>query len=337
MSLNDLHRPLAFKNGTGPARGPSRSPSGTWARWLSRVVPVLLIPLVLAGMVEAVDEAMVPAPVDLVAPSMVAALPLHQNERVDRWAERFRTTQRPAFQRLLHRKGAYEELIRDKLRQRQMPEELLYLSMMEGGFKPRARSAASAVGLWQFMGPTAKQYGLRVDEWVDERRDPVRSTDAALEYLSWLHERYGSWYLAAAAYNAGPGRIDRVLRRYAAGRTGDESIYWEILEHLPLETREYVPRLVAATLVAEEAEAEGFDMELVQPYRYDRVFVPGATSLTRVARILEVEAGTLRALNPHLVRGVTPPNQAYPVRVPVGDSHQVVASVKGRTRGRVLN
>jgi membrane-bound lytic murein transglycosylase D len=300
-------------------------------------VPVLLIPFFLAGMVEAVDEAKVPAPVDLVVPSIVAALPLHQNERVERWAERFRTSQRPAFQRLLYRMGAYEELIRGKLRQRNMPEELLYLSMMEGGFKPRARSSASAVGLWQFMGPTAQQYGLRVDEWVDERRDPVRSTDAALEYLSWLQERYGSWYLAAAAYNAGPGRIDRVLRRHAAGRTGDEAIYWEILEHLPLETREYVPRLVAATLVAEGAEAEGFDMELVQPYRYDRVFVPGATSLSRVARIIGVETGTLRALNPHLVRGITPPDQAYPVRVPVGDSPRVVASVKGRSRGHVLD
>jgi membrane-bound lytic murein transglycosylase D len=300
-------------------------------------VPVFLIPFFLAGMVEAVDEAKVPAPVDLVVPSVVAVLPLHQNERVERWAERFRTSQRPAFQRLLYRMGAYEEFIREELRQRNMPEELLYLSMMEGGFKPRARSSASAVGLWQFMGPTAQQYGLRVDEWVDERRDPVRSTEAALEYLSWLQERYGSWYLAAAAYNAGPGRIDRVLRRHAAGRMGDEAIYWEILEHLPLETREYVPRLVAATLVAEDAEAEGFDMERVQPYRYDRVFVPGATSLTRVARIIGVETGTLRTLNPHLVRGITPPNQAYPVRVPVGDSPQVVASVKRRSRGSVLD
>jgi membrane-bound lytic murein transglycosylase D len=300
-------------------------------------VPVLLIPFFLAGMVEAVDEAKVPAPVELVVPSMVAALPLHENERTERWAQRFRTSQRPAFQRLLYRMGAYEELIRDKLRQRNMPEELLYLSMMEGGFKPRARSSASAVGLWQFMGPTAQQYGLRVDEWVDERRDPVRSTDAALDYLSWLQERYGSWYLAAAAYNAGPGRIDRVLRRHAEGRKGDDAIYWEILEYLPLETREYVPRLVAATLVAEGAESEGFDMEFVQPYRYDRVFVPGATSLTRVAKILKVEPGALRALNPHLIRGITPPNQAYPVRVPVGDSPQVVASVKGRTSGRAVD
>ena len=288
-----------------------------------------MIPLFPMGMGEAV--AVVEAEALPVLGASVATLPLHENERVERWTKRFRSSQRPAFQRLLYRMGAYEDLIRDKLRQRGMPEELLYLAMMEGGFRPRAQSSASAVGLWQFMGPTAQQYGLRVDEWVDERRDPVRSTDAALEYLAWLHERYGSWYLAAAAYNAGPGRLDRVLRRYAAGRTGDEAVYWEILEHLPLETREYVPRLVAATLVAEDAEAEGFDMNLVQPYVYDRVFVPGATSLTSVARILEVDVGTLRALNPHLIRGITPPDQAYPVRVPVGDSPQVVASVKGRS------
>jgi membrane-bound lytic murein transglycosylase D len=183
------------------------------------------------------------------------------------------------------------------------------------------------------MSPTAQQYGLRVDEWIDERRDPVRATNAALAYLSWLHERYGSWYLAAAAYNAGPATVDRVLARHAEGRTGDEDLYWEVLDHLPRETREYVPRLVAATLLAEDAEREGFDLDKTRPYRYDRVFVPGGTSLWRVAGALDVDVQELRALNPHLVQGVTPPDETYPIRVPVGTAPRVVASV-GRARVR---
>ncbi|GMV04215.1 MAG: hypothetical protein AMXMBFR53_04960 [Gemmatimonadota bacterium] len=271
---------------------------------------------------------------DAPAPVLASPLPLHVNARVDRWVTRFRTDQRAAFQRLLDRQGTYDDLIRSRLRDRGMPEELLYLAMMESGLSNRAVSSASAVGLWQFMGPTAQQYGLRVDEWVDERRDPVRATNAALDYLGWLHERYGSWYLAAAAYNAGPGTIDRVLQRYAGGRTGDEDIYWEVLDHLPRETREYVPRLVAATLLAEGAEAEGFDVERARPYRYERVFVPGGTSLGRVAWLLEVEPRLLRNLNPHLVQGVTPPGETYPIRVPPGRASEVVALVGSAKRAR---
>lgn len=266
--------------------------------------------------------------------ALVASLPLHVNDRVDLWVNRFRTSQRTAFQRLLDRQGAYDQLIRSRLRDRGMPEELLYLAMMESGLSPRAVSAASAVGLWQFMTPTAQQYGLRVDEWVDERRDPVRATDAALDYLGWLHDRYGSWYLAAAAYNAGPGTVDRVLRRHAGGRKGDEDLYWEVLDHLPRETRDYVPRLVAATLLAEDAAREGFAVDRASPYRYDRVFVPGGTSLARVASTLKVKPRVLRNLNPHLIQGVTPPGETYPIRVPVGEAMQVVASIgrAGKTR-----
>lgn len=258
---------------------------------------------------------------------LAASLPLHVNDRVDRWVTRFRTDQRAAFQRLLDRQGAYDDLIRGRLRDRGMPEELLYLAMMESGLSNRAVSSAAAVGLWQFMGPTAEQYGLRVDEWVDERRDPVRATDAALDYLAYLHERYGSWYLAAAAYNAGPGTVDRVLNRHAGGRTGDEDLYWEVLDHLPRETRDYVPRLVAATLLAEAAAEEGFEVDRDDPYVYERVFVPGGTSLARVARLLEVEPRVMRNLNPHLLQGATPPGETYPIRVPPGHAGQVVAMV----------
>ena len=301
------------------------SPRGLW------LLPLAVLPALFVG---PADENVVTREMAITQVEVLgASLPLHMNERVEKWVDRFSDSQRPAFQRLLERKGLYADMIRQKLLERGMPEELVYLAMMESGLSTRAVSSASAVGLWQFMGPTAQQYGLRVDEWVDERRDPVRATDAALTYIQWLHERYGSWYLTAAAYNAGPGRVDRELRRHAQGRTGDEDLYWEILEHLPRETREYVPRLVAATLVAEEAAEFGFEAELMEPYRYERVFVPGGTSLSRIARILDLDVRVLRNLNPHLIRGATPLREIYPLRVPVGTSPQVVASL-GRV-GRV--
>jgi membrane-bound lytic murein transglycosylase D len=256
-----------------------------------------------------------------------AELPLHINEDVERWIELFQTVLKSDFEIFLSRRGAYGDLVRDALGARGMPEDLLYLAMMESGLKPRAVSNVSAVGLWQFMSPTALQYGLRVDSYVDERRDPIGATEAALEYLDWLHGRFGSWYLAAAAYNAGPGRVERVLRRYADGRIGDENLYWEIVDHLPKETREYVPRLIAATILGKDASAYGFVVTSTERYDFELVFVPSGTSLLRVASALEIDVGILRNLNPHLVRGVTPPSELYGVRVPVGGSQRVVASL----------
>jgi membrane-bound lytic murein transglycosylase D len=255
-----------------------------------------------------------------------AAIPLHVNARVERWLQAFQTTRREEFEHLLARRELFSEMIRGKLRDRGMPEELLYMAMIESGMSPFAVSRVSAVGLWQFMSPTALQYGLRVDEYVDERRDPVRATDAALDYLQWLHGRFDSWYLAAAAFNAGPGRVERILNRHVDGRVGDEDIYWQVLEHLPRETREYIPKLIAVTLLANDADALGFATD-VEPYRYDNVFVPGGTSLATIAETLGVPHRILTNLNPHLVKGITPPGEAYGVRVPVGGSAAVVADM----------
>ena len=288
-------------------------------------MPLVVIPLiVLVGITPVQETAKTyPAVVEVLQPE----LPLHINEDVERWIELFQTVLKSDFETFLSRRGAYGDLVQDALRAKGMPEDLLYLAMMESGLKPRAVSNVSAVGLWQFMSPTALQYGLRVDSYVDERRDPIGATEAALDYLNWLHERFGSWYLAAAAYNAGPGRVERVLRRYADGKIGDENLFWEIVDHLPKETREYVPRLIAATILAKDASAYGFVVTSIERYDYDLVFVPSGTSLLRVASALEIDAGILRNLNPHLVRGVTPPAEVYAVRVPVGSSQKVVASL----------
>ena len=265
--------------------------------------------------------------VEEVAPTV--ELPMEVNARVEKWMRRFMTDQKRTFEIFLGREGIYADMIRGKLRDRGMPEDLLYLAMIESGFSARATSRVSAAGVWQFMSPTAREYGLRVDRYVDERRDPVKATDAALDYLEYLHGKYDSWYLAAAAYNAGPGRVDRILKRHAQGRKGDEAIYWEIIDHLPRETRDYVPKLLAAKALASQAERYGFNVERKAPYEYDRVWVPGGTALGEVASAIDVDTGLRKDLNPHLVRGVTPPGSSFALRVPKGSSHTVVAALGG--------
>ena len=259
---------------------------------------------------------------------LATRLPMEVNDRVERWIHRFLHQDRDTFEEYLVREGLYGEFIRERLRARGMPEQLLYLAMIESGFSPTATSPVAASGVWQFMGATARAYGLTVDAWVDERRDPIRATDAALDYLEELYDSFGSWYLAAAAYNAGPARVRAAMRLYGeSGTLGDEALYWRISEHLPAETRAYVPKILAATLLAEQAEHFGFDVEQSLPYLFDRVMVPGGTALADLARALDVEPGLLRELNPHLVRGTTPPDRSYIVRVPQGDSHRLVASL----------
>lgn len=331
MSTQDLRGPSARgsgnRSGLVPASRGRRLPVQSW--WLAPLVLVPFLPGFRPASADSDGETLVS--VDSTR-TVGADLPLHVNARVEKWMKRFQTTGRPEFARVLESAGLYDELIRGKLRERGMPEELVYLAMMESGLSPWAVSQVSAVGVWQFMGPTALEYGLRVDEYVDERRDPVRATDAALDYLEFLHESFGSWYLAAAAYNAGPGRVQRILRAYADGRTGDEALYWEVLDHLPEETREYVPRIVAATILAEEALHFGFEGPGGRPYRFDQVFVPGGTYLSRIAHALDVSPTVLRDLNPHLTRQMTPPGEIYGVRVPVGASARVVASLAGGAR-----
>lgn len=275
------------------------------------------------------DVSLAPLVADL-APTL--SLPVSMNERVERWMERYLTDQRPAFEKYLAREGLYSEMIKEGLRDRDMPEDLVYLAAIESGFSPGATSRVAASGMWQFMGPTAQQFGLRIDEYVDERRDPVRATGAALDYLQSLHEQFGSWYLAAAAYNAGPGRVSRALAAQREDEPGEDVIYWDIIEHLPRETRAYVPKMLALIVLANAAEAYGFDVKPANPIQYDRVWVPGGTTLRWVAGAVKTPISKIRELNSHLIRGVTPPGGLYPVRVPTGTSSLLVASGGGRWR-----
>jgi len=240
-------------------------------------------------------------------------IPIVLNERVVWWIEYFADRVPNTFERYLIRSGAWLPYLKERLRAAGLPEDLVYLALIESGFSTQAVSHAGAVGPWQFMPYTGREYGLRIDRWVDERRDYERATEAAIAYLSDLHAMFGSWYLAAAGYNGGQGRVGRSMVR-------DNTInFWE-LTGIHEETQNYVPKLIAATIIAKEPEKYGFyDVPYLDPVEWETVTVPTSTDLDVVARAVQVPVGTIRALNPQLLRGRTPPGERnFPIKVPRG-------------------
>jgi membrane-bound lytic murein transglycosylase D len=243
-------------------------------------------------------------------------------DRVEHYVQLFAGSARERIEARLNRGTRYEPMIRTKLREGGLPEDMYYLALIESGFDPNAYSRAAAVGMWQFMTSTARDVGLRVDWWVDERRDPMKSTVGAVRFIKGLNEQFGSLYLAAAAYNGGPGRIARGLTRYAddlEGTTGDD-LFFALAEkdYLRNETREYVPQLIAAALIAKEPEKYGMKITPEQPISYDSVRVGPFTPLAAVARAANATVADVQDLNPHILRGLTPPKDSFFVRVPTG-------------------
>ena len=196
------------------------------------------------------------------APATTAlGLPNIEHPRVESWIKKFTTTQRSSYATYLSRMTKYDDMISAKLAKKDMPQGLIYLAMIESGFKPTATSPVKAKGLWQFMSATGRQYGLTVTRKVDERTNPARSTDAALAYLSDLYNRFGSWYLAAAAYNTGEGRVARIMKQVTGQTRGTDADYYRISSRLPRETREYVPKMVAAARIGANPAKYGFASE----------------------------------------------------------------------------
>ncbi len=182
------------------------------------------------------------------------------NARVDSWVKIFSTNPKvqPRFAIWLDRKPTYEPMISAKLEERAMPQDLIYLAMIESGFNPKAQSPKKAGGLWQFISETGQRYGLTVNKKVDERNHPDKATDAALSYLSDLHDRFGSWYLAAAAYNTGENRVGRIMREMTGSEKGTDHDYYRISSRLPRETRDYVPMMIAAGRISKNPAKYGF-------------------------------------------------------------------------------
>lgn len=231
-------------------------------------------------------------------------------------------------------------MIRAKMRAGGLPEDMYYLALIESGFDPNAYSRAAAVGMWQFMASTARGMGMRVDWWVDDRRDPVKSTTAAVRFIRGLKEQFGSLYLAAAAYNGGPGRIARGLSRYAddlEGTSGDD-LFFALAkkDYLPNDTKEYVPQLIAAALIAKEPDKYGMELHPQPPFAYDSVRVPGATPLAAVAKASGATVQQIRELNPQILRGMTPPRSTCTVRIPEGTGERFQSVFDGLPKSELV-
>ena len=255
----------------------------------------------------------------------VAAYRVHVNEHVRFFLDRFQTGYRRAIvEGWLARSGRYLPMILDVFRQKGLPEDLVFTVMIESGFNPVAVSQAGAKGLWQFMAPTARLYGLRVDGWLDERLDPEKSTVAAANYLRDLYAQFGSWDLAQAAYNTGDGKIQQAI-----DRTGSRD-FWALHKSplLPDETKNFVPAIHAATLIGRQPERYGFTVVPEDPLRYEQVTVPKGSRLVRLAALSGVPVQDLESLNPELRQKQTPPDGPYELKVPLGSTALVQAAVE---------
>ncbi|HEX8252923.1 MAG TPA: transglycosylase SLT domain-containing protein [Thermoanaerobaculia bacterium] len=240
-----------------------------------------------------------------------ASIPIPEHRTINSAVRLFSVDMKDSIQASLIRSGRYRKLIDKALAEHDLPKGLAYLPVIESAYMPTLTSRAGAYGIWQFMPATAREYGLRVDWWVDERADPQLSTRAAAKYLKDLHRMFGDWSLALAAYNCGPGRVRRTLTEAGV------SSFWELLDAglLPKETRGYVPTFYATILIASDPETYGFKLGEVADHDEKRVDVRGPVSLTYIAEAIGVREEVLKEMNPALRRGILPPGRSS-VRVP---------------------
>ncbi|MEX1212943.1 MAG: LysM peptidoglycan-binding domain-containing protein [Balneolaceae bacterium] len=251
-------------------------------------------------------------------------IPLVQNSHVTRHLTYYTIRRPEVMDRWLERSEKYFPMMREIFEEEGVPPELIHLSMIESGLNPTARSWAAAVGLWQFIRPTGAAYGLEVNWWLDERRDPVKATRAAAQHLRDLYNIWGDWHLAMANYNISP----RGLRR-AINSAGGIEDYWAAYPYLPRETRGYVPGFIAATMIALHPEEFGFERHYGgEPWRYDVVEVEGLLSLDRLAEAAGITTQELREYNPELLRWATPPGDRYPLKIPTGIRQEFLANVE---------
>ena len=245
-------------------------------------------------------------------------IPLVRNKKVDQFIDYFKTKGRPQFEIWLDRLDVYGPVLSKIIEQNNLPPELLYLAMIESGLNPKAHSKAAATGMWQFIYSTGKIYGLKRNWYIDERRDPEKSTKAAMAYLSTLYNEFDNWYLALAAYNSGENRVRRATKLH---QTSD---FWQ-LHSLPRETRNYMPYFLAATIMAKNPQDYGFTKKRKRKksYTYDIVTIEKSADLTVLARAAGTSFKNLQALNPELRQSATP-SETYKLKIPYGSKDKFI-------------
>jgi membrane-bound lytic murein transglycosylase D len=251
-------------------------------------------------------------------------LPLMMTDPVAGYISYFSTRGRGTLERALARSGRYDEMIRRVLKEEGVPQDLIYLAQAESGFHPLALSRAGARGMWQFMASRATGYGLERDWWVDDRQDPEKSTRAAAHHLKDLYSEFGDWYLAMAAYNSGPGTVQNAVKR-----TGYAD-YWQLYKRnvLPKETRNYVPIILAVTIMAKNPGQYGLDKVVTEkPVPYDSVKIDYPVDLRLVAECVDTSASTMQDLNPSLLRLTTPKDREFELHLPVGTKDRYLTAI----------
>ena len=243
-------------------------------------------------------------------------IPVVYNASVKKWLKYFLNRGRGFFERYSARAGRYAPILGKILEEHGLPRDLIFLAMAESGFQNKAKSWAKAVGPWQFMPYTGKRFGLEINWYLDERRDPIKATIAASRYLKKLYEEFGSWELAAAAYNAGEGKVGRAIKRYKTEN------FWKIRRgrYLKSETKNYVPKIMALAIIGKNLKSFGFeDIDFHEPLDFEEVIIPGEIDLIKLSAAMAVDFEEIQRLNPEILRWFTPVNiSSYHLRVPVG-------------------
>ncbi len=238
-------------------------------------------------------------------------IPLVTNSQVESYIRYFQGKGRKGFNIWLKRYVQYKDLMLPILDQYDLPEELIVVSMIESGFDPKAVSKAKAVGLWQFMYLTGKQYGLNRNWYIDERQDPIKSTHAAAKYFQDLYNEFEDWYLVLAAYNTGPGRLNRALKLH------ETSDYWQLYS-LPKDTKNYIPYYLSSAIILQNPEKYGFKIPKSNPLKFDEVEIEKSSDLNVLAKAADTKVSTIKKLNPELRQPATPNNGPYSLNIPFG-------------------
>ena len=238
-------------------------------------------------------------------------IPLVNNSQVESYIRYFQGKGRKGFNIWLRRYVQYRDIILPILETNDLPEELIVVSMIESGFDPKAVSRATAAGLWQFMYLTGEQYGLERTWYIDERQDIIKSTKAAASYFKDLYREFEDWYLVLAAYNAGPGRVNRAVNLH------ETSDYWQLYS-LPKDTKNYIPYFLSSAIILKNPEEYGFKIPKAKSFKYDEVVIKKSADLSVIAKSAETKTSTIKYLNPELRQSATPANQDYMLRIPYG-------------------